>query len=266
MLYRTVYGPELEAIFNRIAHMGAPGVRRDEIYAAFVPDYGSRPQVTTQSVDDALAFLVAAHLIHQEDGVWLPVAVPLPASGFRIQVLACLRQLQLGHLPAVHPADPTFLLLLEELYVKPRQRVVSNLLVQANGLVAVQAVGGLNREKLQGWRRVMHYLGLGVQVRGEFVFAPEPDLLMEILDISPTREGSLQSLLEIHVQKFIPCLDASGGLTAALEISLELLRRNGSLELFAQQDAPSRPFGAARYRGYRIHPQVAPRTKLGRDI
>lgn len=255
MLYRTVYGPELEAIFNQIKRSELSRIQRNNIYAAFVPNFGRQPQVTTQSVDDALAFLIAAHIIQQENGVLLPIAAQLPKFEFRIQVLACLRQLQLGQLPAVHPADPTYLLLLEELYVKPRQRVRQNLLVQANGLAAVQAIGGLNREKLQGWRRVMCYLGLGVQVRGEFVFAPAPDLLRGILDLSPSSEGSLQDLLEDHVQRFLPCLDATGGLTPAVESSFDLLYRHKNLELFAQQDAPSRPFGPKRYRGYRLHRQ-----------
>ena len=116
--------------------------------------------------------------------------------------------------------------------------------------------GGLNREKLQGWRRVMCYLGLGVQIRGEFIFVPAPELVQEILDLCPTPEGSLQTLLEAHVERFIPCLDMAGGLTAAVESSFDLLRRQASLELFVQQDAPSRPFGEGRFRGYRIQPAL----------
>lgn len=254
MLYRTVYGPELEAIYGFVATSGAAGVERDAVYAAFVPDFEINGQFSTQNIDDALAFLAAAHLTNQRDGQWTASPPLIAGAEFRIQVLAHLRHLQKEEFVARHPADPTYLLLLEELYVKPRERLVRRLLVRANGLADVQAIGGLNREKLQGWRRVMCYLGLGIQVQGEFVFAPDMELVMTLIRMGGMEEGSLQDLIERHLSRFIPCCDYAGGLTAALQDSFSMLQRAGRLQLYSQQDAPSRPYGPQHYRAFRVMP------------
>lgn len=254
MLYRTVYGPELAAIWGMIAQRGQLGVTRDEVYETFIPGYSPHTHVVTQTVDDALAFLSAAHLAYCSNGMWLVESPPIPTADFRIRVLFQLRQVQAGTLPARHQADPTYTLLLEELFVKPRLHMVHDMMVQANRLDAVQLVGGLNREKLQGWRRVMCYLGLGVQVNGEFLFAPDADLVLSLICLAGQQQGSLQELVEGHLSKFIPCSDSTGDLTPAIEQCFESLQKAGYLELFTQQDAPSRPFGPARYRGYKVTP------------
>jgi hypothetical protein len=248
MLFRPVYGPELAAIHEAIEQAGASGITSATIYTLFVPGYREGERRPTQNVDDALAFLHAAHLAQSDAGTWY---APSPGAGdFRIHVLAHLRQLQVGTLPERHPADALYLLLLEELYVKPRLRLVHDLLVQANRLEAVQAVGGLNREKLQGWRRVLCYLGMGVQVHGEFLFAPDAALVDTILRLAPDPNGSLQTLIEGHLSRYLPCCDLRGDLTPGLETCLERLVQERRLRLLAQQDSPTRPYGQARHRGY----------------
>lgn len=254
MLYRAVFGPELAAIFDMIVQRGHLGVTRGEVYETFIPGYSLQAHVATQTVDDALAFLSAAHLAYCNNGMWLFESLPIPTSDFRIRTLFQLRQIQAGELPARHQADPTYMLLLEELFVKPRLHMVHDMMVQANRLDAVQLVGGLNREKLQGWRRVMCYLGMGVQVNGEFLFAPDADLVLQLICLAGQQQGSLQELVEGHLSKFVPCSDSTGDLAPAIEQCFESLQKAGCLKLFTQQDAPSRPFGSARYRGYRVTP------------
>ena len=250
MLYRTVYGPELKVIYEYVAAAGVQGQERTAIHAAFVPEPTGPASAPTQNVDDALAFLVSAHLLTHEDGVFRAQSHALDDTAFRIQALLNLRQVQTGKLPAQHVTDPTYMLLLEELYAKPRQLIVRQLPVQANRLAPVQAVGGLNREKLQGWRRVMCYLGLGIPLQGEFVFAPDMELMMALIQLSGVQEGSLQALIEEYLARYLPCTDQNGELTPAIEHCLIALMKTGRLRLYEQQDAPSRPYTTSRYRGY----------------
>jgi hypothetical protein len=252
MLYRPVYGPELKEIYEYVAAADVQGQDRPAIYAAFVPERTGPASAPTQNVDDALAFLVSAHLVSDEDGVFRAQSHALEDTAFRIQALINLRQVQTGKLSPRHVADPTYMLLLEELYAKPRQLIVRQLPVRANRLAPIQAVGGLNREKLQGWRRVMCYLGLGIPMQGEFVFAPDIELMMALIQLSRVHEGSLQALIEEHLTRYLPCNDQSGELTLAIEQCLVALVKAGRLRLYEQQDAPSRPYTAARYRGYRV--------------
>lgn len=264
MLYRTVYGAELEAIYRFVAAAGAQGQTRSAIHAAFVPELTDLVHVSTQNVDDALAFLMSAYLLDDQDSVLHAPSVATSPMAFRIQVLHNLRQLQAGKLSPRHMADSTYMLLLEELYAHPRQLIVRHLPVQANRLVSVQAVGGLNREKLQGWRRVMCYLGVGVIVQGEFLFAPDEELVMALIDSAGASEGSLQTLIEDHLNTYLPCTDHCDELTPALERCFVTLVKMGRLTLLEQQDAPSRPYGATRYRGYRIETS-SPQIILGEE-
>lgn len=66
MLFRTVYGPELEAIYQFIASSTTPLSRR-AIHTAFIPP-SETAKVSTQNVDDALSFLESAQLIEEEKG------------------------------------------------------------------------------------------------------------------------------------------------------------------------------------------------------
>lgn len=252
MLYRTVYGPELSAIYGMIIQRGDSGASRDEIERNFIPNVSPLESISSQSLDDALAFLSAAHLIYQVSGLWKATDPAIDSTDFQLQTMFLLRQLQMGKLQCRHKADPTFMLLLEDLYAMPNKHIVHDLFVQSNRLEAVQAVGGLNREKLQGWRRVMCYLGLGIQLHGSFLFAPDTQLLMRLVKLAGIREGSLQDLVERHMCRFLPCIDSSGDLTSAVAHSFRHLHQVGYLALFTQQDTPSRPYMRERYRGFRV--------------
>lgn len=61
MLFRTVYGPELEAIYQFIVEADIRPSRQT-IYAAFIPQHPEAEPVSTQNVDDALSFLESARL------------------------------------------------------------------------------------------------------------------------------------------------------------------------------------------------------------
>jgi hypothetical protein len=55
MLFRTVYGPELEAIYQLVLDSTERGIDRDGIIQMFLPLLDERP--STQSIDDAVHFL-----------------------------------------------------------------------------------------------------------------------------------------------------------------------------------------------------------------
>ena len=246
MLFRTVFGPELAAVYGFI-FATKDAVSRPEVHRAFMPEYADSRSVSTQSVDDALSFLVSADLIRDVDGDY--VARPIQALSFRLTVLMQARSLQLGDIEPKHVTDPLYMLILEELFVRPNRVFVADLHTEANKLRQVQEVGGLSKEKLQAWKRVMAYLGMGWRVGDGFLCACLPDLLKEMLDAWEYDEGLLQLFLEAHLGKFLPFQTVGGDLADSIGQSLLYSARNGGLALVARYDSSAKPyFGEQRLR------------------
>jgi hypothetical protein len=246
MLFRTVYGPELEAIYTYLATAGQP-LSRENIHQAFMPTFRDGRPASPQNVDDALSFLVAAHLIHEDGSFCIPTdAGECP---FRLLVLRQLQYLTRGEIEARHPVDRLYILLLDELFIKPDRLFVADVHAEANKLRQVKEMGGLSKEKLQAWKRVMTFLGIGQRVDTGFQCAYTPDLLLAMLDSWSERTGLLQSFFESHLANFLPFETQTGALAQAVSLPVLYLAAQGELALSSRQDSPSKPyFGERRFR------------------
>ncbi len=249
MLFRTVYGPELEAIYRFLAGEEIPLPRRT-IRAAFVP-HSETAVPSTQNVDDALSFLQSARLVTEEDGCYRMAGAATPES-FRITALRKLRSLELRRIDPLHPIDPLYMLILTELFIRPNRLFVADVHLEANNLRRVAEVGGLSREKLQSWKRVMEFLGLGRRMLDGFQCAVAPSLLLQILARRPRQGELLQHFFEEHLAFILPYRAAGGELAQAVQEPLQYLDANGLIALTARQDSPSKPyFGSRRARPIR---------------
>jgi hypothetical protein len=246
MLFRTVYGPELEAIYTYLATAGRP-LSRENIHRAFMPTFCAGQSVSPQNVDDALSFLVAAHLIHEDGRFCVPTnAVELP---FRLLVLRQLRCLTREEAEARHSADRLYMLLLDELFIKLDRLFVADVHAEANKLRQVKKIGGLSKEKLQAWKRVMTFLGVGQRVDTGFQCAYAPDLLLAMLDCWSERAGLLQTFFDTHLASFLPFETQAANLAQAVSLPMLYLAAQGELALSSRQDSPSKPyFGEQRFR------------------
>lgn len=246
MLFRTVYGPELEAIYHFIVASDGP-LPRKTIQATFLSNAHTK-EVSTQSVDDALSFLESVFLIEEKKGSYQRPDM-VADQPFRIITLRQLRALELGILEALHPIDPLYMLILTELFIRPNQLFVSDVHAEANKLRPVTEAGGLSREKLQAWKRVMEFLGIGQRAAGGFRCAYSPQLLLEtILQWSET-ENTLQQFFENYLAAIIPYQTIEGNLAQAVEAPLRYLNNRGEITLSQRQDSPSKPyFGEQRFR------------------
>jgi hypothetical protein len=250
MLFRTVYGPELEAIYRYVVDRNAQGIcpQRAGIHAAFIPCRPDGTFPTTQNVDDALAFLKSAHLIEEANGYH--TVGTMNALPFAVQVLQALRRIERKQEPPDHPVDPLYTLLLTELFVKPDRLFVQDVHAEANQVPAVEAAGGLSQEKIGAWKRVMEFLGAGRRVVGGFLCAYSPVLVASILAQWDSKEGTLQSFLQDCFDRVLPYARADGDLSQMVSAPLCYLADQGQIELFPLQDSPTRSFfGHYRYKG-----------------
>ena len=88
------------------------------------------------------------------------------SADFRLQTLHNLRQLEHGQMEATHAPDPYYTYLLNELFIKTGRQYIRDLHTEANQLESIRTAGGVSREKIQAWKRVMTYLGVGYRYKG----------------------------------------------------------------------------------------------------
>ena len=194
MLFRPVYGPEIEVIYTFIKQNPTP-VSRQVIYEACLPQYGDKRILSSQSIDDALSFLLAAMLIEDRDGFRIRQSGVTEGS-FRLTVIAQMQKLAQREVPPNHELDVQYFLLLQELFIKPDRLYVGDVHAEANKLRSVTELGGVSQEKIRSWKRVMAFLGIGRRVANGFQCVFDPSLLQEIIAAWQTREGFIQALLE----------------------------------------------------------------------
>jgi len=250
MLFRTVYGPELEAIYRYVIDRNAQDVRpqRTDIHAAFIPRRPNGSFPPTQNVDDALAFLKSAHMLEEANGYH--TVGTMDGHPFAVRALQALRRIERKEEPPDHTVDPLYTRLLAELFVKPGRLFVQDVHAEANQLPTVEVVGGLSREKIGAWKRVMEFFGAGRRVAGGFLCAYSPVLVASILAQWSCREGTLQSFLQDCFDRVLPYARADGDLSQAVSTPLSYLADQGRIELFPLQDSPTRSyFDHRRYKG-----------------
>lgn len=239
MLFRTVYGQELEVIYQ-VVRVSASGLHRQQIMSAFIPTSQQRTVETSpQNVEDALSFLISAYLLEEQDGVIKAVEIDLP---FKLALLRNLRQLELGALAPKHPLDGLFMALLTDLFILPDMLFADNLHSQANSVANVKQQGGISKEKIQAWKRVMEYLGVGYRVQTGFMCVVHPTLIQKILTVMTGNSNTLQYFFEQVLARFLPYLNRSGDVGRAIRQPMIYLAQTGIISLTPLQDSPSKAY------------------------
>lgn len=237
MLFRTVYGPELEAIYAysmQRSETGEPTTRAQVRTLFLVQGAG----ISSQSVDDAIAFLISAGLLTLQGDYLQPTVIDdLP---FALKLLATCRQIELEKDNV--SLDVAFTLILSEIFIGRDQIFVEDLHSAVNNLEAVIRKGGISKEKIQAWKRVMEFLGVGHRAFDGFICAYSPTLFRAIVGQWSQDSGTLQEFFEQHFATYLPYLNRDGVLARGVANSLQFVRDQGYISLYPLQDSPSKVF------------------------
>lgn len=235
MLFKTVYGPELECIYEYLKQAG-PSDRKG-LYRAFVPLVDGEMGPRT-NLEDALTFLMSGGVIKKSESGTYEADYGGDLS-FRLLLLSNLRRMQLGSLDPGHPMDPWYLGLVDWLFVRPSRTLSFGLHQLANALDIPEV---LSEEKINAWRRVLEFLGLGGRLASGFLCSYRPELILEVINLWGEEEGPIQSLLEEHISKFFPWESEGEDIAPPLSIPLKMLARWGYIRLDGRHDLPSRSY------------------------
>lgn len=235
MLFRTVYGPELEAILSycRASYTNGKSVDRNDVRRTFLMD---PDEVSTQSVDDAIAFLLSAGLLIQRDTLLEPAATD--NSPFALNVLSACRKIAQEQ----SALNSLYSIIIDEIFIKPNRLFVEDMHSAVNNIEVVQELGGISKEKVQSWKRVMEFLGVGYRAFGGFICAYSPELVLSIVNHWHTNNGTLQSLFEEHFDSYLPHMSQDGTLAHAVSRALLFLAERNEISLYPLQDSPARTY------------------------
>ncbi len=254
MLFLTVYGPELESLCLYIHKFTKKNiaVSREQIYSVYLPHSSPASKGQTKNIDDALHYLKAAGLITGDKVYTTLLQEEMCSLPFAVLLLHQFRQLESValRLPAI---DHLYITLLEQVYINPDKVWVDDVHTAANQLDLARQVGGVSQEKVNAWRRVMEFLGLGYRIGNGFYCLYQQELLYTIARQWMKTEGTLQEFFEDHLQSWLPCLSARGEVARPIAYALEHLAQNGKIRLYPKQDSPAKPyFGTHRLKGIEI--------------
>lgn len=238
MLFKTVYGPELKSIFDFLSFNGAH--EKEALYRFYVPINNGQPGKRA-NMDDAITFLLTSGLIDKDEiGKYRAITGKM---SFTLLLLSNLRKIQMNKNVTNNRLDPWYMKLVDEEFVKQNRRIVFNLHQQFNTLDSPEV---LSEEKINAWKRVLEFLGVGTRLFGGFLCVYAVDLIEELIEAWDESQGSLQSFLEDWVYFYLPWQDHSGDIADALWLPLTELESQGLIKLEQRQDLPHRAYGGNR--------------------
>jgi hypothetical protein len=237
MLFRTVYGPELGAIYSYCEQKigeSSPATR-EEIRGLFLVEGES---ISSQSIDDAITFLISANLVDVQDSSLIPLQID--TRPFPLKLLAACRAIEVNK--DASDINSLFSGLISELFIQPDHIFIADVHTAVNNLEVVSELGGISKEKVQTWKRVMEFLGVGYRAFGGFICAYSPSLVKSVISLWDKEQGTLQEFFEFHFNSYLPFQNREGLLAQSVATSLQFVAKQGEISLYPLQDSPSKAY------------------------
>lgn len=232
LLFKTVYGAEIESIYFWLAKYG-PAEKKDLILSYSSISEGAQSSPAT--IDDTILFLLGAGIVGLNNNLYYVNVEKQDSLSFKVELLKYLRSVSNER----SELDSYFIGLIDILYVKPDVLFCNRLHRVINSLDLPMPC---SEEKVNAWKRVLEYLGLGFRGYGGLTVYYEPKLLMKIINKWGHSEGPLQDFLEEHLDLYLPWVNSQGDIANAVKLPLQHLENVGVIELSSKQDLPNKNY------------------------
>ncbi|MGG3471325.1 hypothetical protein ABES02_28125 [Neobacillus pocheonensis] len=232
-LFQICYGPEIGAILQTVQKY--PGIARDELITRY--QYQKNGDISSL-MDAALIFLSNLKYVNLDEkkNIW-------PLNENEIKGFHYLQRLK-EVAESNNSADSNYIFstMYYHLFVVPNQLYLKDLYYEANLKFEKQAI---SQEKVNAWKRIMEYFGLGYRVYGGFYALPHLHLMESIVREIGEWEGPLQLLFEKKINPIFPCIN-NGSVFNGVVYSILNLGKVNILELSKKQDLPHQSFGESK--------------------
>ena len=232
MLFRTVYGPELEAIYCYIDKYGP--LSRSQVITVFT-GIDANEKASTANIEDAIAFLKTAGMIKTRADLYHTIYKNVDSIDFKLCLLKQISSLKKSH----SKLDTYYFQFLDLLFVK-QDKVFQNELHKA--VNSLDLPWPCSEEKINAWRRVLEYLGLGYRGYSGLAVHYDCEIVKRIIARWDEKEGPLQHFLEKVFSQYLPWATYDGDISSALRLPLLRLVEQGAISLQPKQDLPYKSY------------------------
>jgi hypothetical protein len=232
LLFSTVYGPELESIYRYIEEFGS--LNRNDIILAFTGvDTGNK--ASPANVEDAISFLKSAGMIKIKSEKYQANFKVIDSVDFKMSLIKLINNLDKSH----SKLDKFYFKIVDLLFVKQNILFHNDLHKAVNSL---ELPFPCSEEKINAWRRVLEYLGLGTRGFAGMVIQYDCELVKRIIAKWDENEGPLQHFLHQVFNIYLPWSTYEGEISDALRLPLLRLVDQGAISLHTKQDLPLRSY------------------------
>lgn len=232
MLFSTVYGPELESIYLYLEKFG-PLNRKDIIQVFTGVDAGGK--ASPANVEDAISFLKSAGMIKVKSEKYQAQNKIFDSLDFKMNLIKQIKNLGKSQ----SKLDPYFFKIMDLIFIKQNRLFQNDLHKTINSL---ELPLPCSEEKINAWRRVLEYLGLGNRGFSGMVIQYDYELVNRIISQWDEVEGPLQHFLEQVFELYLPWSTFEGEISDALRLPLVRLVDQGTISLHAKQDLPCKSY------------------------
>ncbi|WP_438447077.1 hypothetical protein [Gorillibacterium sp. sgz5001074] len=229
MLFQMCYGPEIRTIYECIQKGEANNIRdlKDKMQYQDDGDISSL-------IESTIVFLKDLEFIEQREHSYHPM-VPNWST-----LHALLKFRELAKVSEANSLNYIFASIYEEFFVKPNKLFISNIHYHVNSSFPKTMVG---HEKINAWKRIMEYFGIGRRAYAGFYALPQIELIIEIIRKIGPWEGGLHPYCEQFIDPILPCMTKDGKVFNGLLFGLVALSERGHIKVEMKQDLPFMSYG-----------------------
>jgi hypothetical protein len=229
-LFQICYGPEIHSIFKTIQKN--PNIQISELVTKF--QYNAEGDITSL-IEAVIQFLQSLEAINIDNKKQISSKENhLDFIDIHLRFNKISEKLN-------DPSNPdyVFTTMFYELFVKPNNLFIHDLHFETNKSFERVSIG---QEKINAWKRMMEYFGLGYRYNGGFYALPQYKLLKRLINYIGDWEGPLQLFFEEKIHPIIPCV-YNGNVYNGVIFSILNLNNSHKIQLSRKQDLPFQAYG-----------------------
>ncbi|TCP53885.1 hypothetical protein EV586_105231 [Tumebacillus sp. BK434] len=228
MLFQMCYGPELESIYEVVRR--SPDCTLDDLQMKF--QYAEEGDIRSL-IEGAVTVLTDLGLVYDREGKFC-------SQGDAWDVIDVLLRLRrVGNESEEATFDHVFSHMYYELFVKSNTMFIKNLHHQTNQRFPDTLVG---KEKVNAWKRMMEFFGVGHRVYSGFYALPQLRLMERFIERSGEWSGPLHQYCQEQIHPVLPCVH-NGDVFRGVIYGLSFLDKQGVIRLTRKQDLPYSSYG-----------------------
>ena len=230
-LFQICYGREIHSIFGTIQRY--PNISMDELVNKF--QYYPEGNITSL-VDAVIKFLLELEVIKVDS------IKQIQTTEVDLDIVTIFKRFNRIGENNNDPTNPNFVFttMFYELFVKTGDLCIKDLHFETNKAFTKVLV---SQEKINAWKRMMEYFGLGYRyLNGSFYALPQLKLMKSLINYIGKWEGPLQIFFENHINPIIPCI-YNGNVFNGFVYGVLNVNEMGLVTLSRKQDLPFLSYG-----------------------